>query len=85
MCCGSQSSAVGQDRHIPILDFGAVEALVDATPSEARLICVELDAASRALHAFTHPDQAVYLLGAGDRGLPDSTLESHPVLEVPGD
>ena len=71
----SQPSAVGQDRHIPILNFESVEALVDAMPSEARLICVELDASSRALHTFTHPEQAVYLLGAEDRGLPDSILE----------
>lgn len=78
-----QPSAVGQDRHIPILNFDSVEALADAMPPEARLICVELDSSSRALHTFTHPEQAVYLLGAEDHGLPGAILEAYPVVEVP--
>lgn len=80
-----QPSAVGQDRHIPILNFESVEALVDVMPPAARLICVELDPSSRALHTFTHPDQAVYLLGAEDDGLPDAVPEEYPVVEVPSE
>lgn len=81
----SQPSAVGQDRHIPILNFASVDALVAAMPSEAQLVCVELDPSARPLHTFVHPAQAVYLLGAEDHGLPQSVLEANPVVGIPSE
>jgi len=37
------------------------------------------------LHTFVHPEQAVYLLGAEDDGLPESVLRDIPVLEAPSE
>lgn len=81
----SQPSAVGQDRHIPILNFESVDALVEAMSPQAWLICVEMDSSARPLHTFVHPDQAVYLLGAEDHGLPEIILEAYPVVQVPSE
>ncbi|MFB6296240.1 MAG: TrmH family RNA methyltransferase [Halobacteriales archaeon] len=78
-------SAVGQDRHIPVLNFASVEALRDAMPAAANLLAVELASGSRPLHTFVHPERAVYLLGAEDDGLPESVLRDLPVLEVPSE
>lgn len=78
-----QPSAVGQDRHIPVLHFETLDGLFGAMPDGARIVCVELAGTARPLHTFVHPEQAVYLLGAEDHGLPDDVLESHPVVEVP--
>lgn len=79
----SQPSAVGQDRHIPILHFDSVDALDEAMPDDARLTCVELAPGSSPLHTFSHPERAVYLLGAEDHGLPADVLEAYPVVEIP--
>lgn len=81
----SQPSAVGQDRHIPVLNFDSVAALRDAMPTDAQLVCVELAPSSEPLHAFDHPERAMYLLGAEDHGLPTAILEAHPVVEIPCD
>lgn len=81
----SQPSAVGQDRHIPVLNFESVEALAAAMPPDAELICVELAEASRPLHTFAHPERAVYLLGAEDHGLPAEVIETYPALEIPSE
>lgn len=81
----SQPSAVGQDRHIPILHFESIDALADAMPAEAKLVCVEIDRSARPLHTFVHPERAVYLLGAEDRGLPRAVLEAYPVVQVPSE
>jgi hypothetical protein len=53
--------AVGQDRHIPVLNFESIDALRDAIPVEAHLLAVELSSGSRPLHTVVHPEQAVYL------------------------
>lgn len=80
-----QPSAVGQDRHIPIFNFGSVDALVDTMAPDAQLIGVEVAPSSRPLHRFSHPEQAVYLLGAEDHGLPETVIDSNPVVEVPSE
>lgn len=78
-------SAVGQDRHIPVFAFDRLDSLTGTLPETARLVCVETHPSARSLPAFNHPDQAVYLLGAEDDGLPDTILEEYPVVGIPSD
>jgi len=70
-------------RHIPLYHYETYEDFTVHLPFGARLVCVELDASAHALPATNHPDQAVYLLGAEDHGIPASILAGHQVVQIP--
>ncbi len=60
-------------RHIPLRHFLEFEEFFEALPYGARLIGIE--ECGKGLHTWHHPEQAVYLLGAEDSGLPNSVLK----------
>lgn len=62
-------------RSIPLMGFTDVDDLLAHLPTGCELIGVELADRAKPLHQFTHPDRALYLLGAEDRGLPVEVLE----------
>jgi tRNA G18 (ribose-2'-O)-methylase SpoU len=66
------SDTVKAWRHIPLLDFVSIDELVDGLPYSCPLVGVEMG--GKPLSGFTHPERAVYLLGAEDHGLPDAVL-----------
>lgn len=81
---GKQASARSQDRHIPVLNFPTVDAWRSAMPSNARLIAVEITDDAVDLPSFSHPERAVYLLGAEDHGLSPTMLRGCQVVRIPG-
>lgn len=58
--------------HIPLFQFPTFEDLHNAAPHAAPIVAVE--AGGTPLPQFTHPDRALYLLGAEDGGLPSDVL-----------
>lgn len=66
----SQTSACGHDQHFPIFRFENINELKEVVNSP--LIGVE--EGGKELSTFRHPEQAVYLLGAEDSGLPDEVI-----------
>lgn len=62
-------------RSIPLLNFATFEEFQAGRPFSAPLVGVELDPRAVPLSEFTHPRQAVYLLGAEDHGLPQSVID----------
>ena len=64
-----QGSSMNQEKHIPVMHFETVQEWKEAMPSNARLVCVELDERATPIQEFKHPQQAIYLLGAEDHGL----------------
>lgn len=60
------------ERHMPLRDYADWPQFVDAMPRGAALVAVEMG--GRSLWSFRHPQQAVYLLGAEDVGLPDEIM-----------
>lgn len=78
------SDTPGTPRHTPLLHFADVADLVEHLPWSAPLVGIELDDRSEALPEFSHPERAVYLLGAEDHGLPESVLtHCHHVVQIP--
>lgn len=70
------SDTVGVWRHIPLVQYPDFEAFRGARPWNAPLVGVEQVAGvSISLGRFSHPDSAVYLLGAEDHGLPRTVVE----------
>lgn len=66
------SDTVKAWRHVPLRHFADFDAFNDARPRDARLIAVEMGGVS--LRGYSHPQQAIYLLGAEDHGLPPEIL-----------
>lgn len=73
-------------RHVPVFEFGTFTDFKNHLPFGCRLVAVEMLATAKPIATFRHPQQVCYLLGAEDRGLPDSVLEQcdHAIV-LPGD
>lgn len=56
-------------KSVPLLNFLTVDELKSHLPFECLLVGVEMVGAADELETFTHPERAVYLLGAEDHGL----------------
>jgi len=60
-------------RHIPLREYANWDGFLAARPRGAQLVAVEMG--GRPLSKFVHPEQAIYLLGAEDYGLPQYILD----------
>ena len=70
-------------RHTPLMHFEDIDDLIAHLPYSAPLIGVELDDRAVMLGRFTHPERAVYLLGAEDDGIPPNVLaRCHHVVQI---
>lgn len=65
-------------KHIPLFQWESDDDLFAHVPKDADLIAVEMDDgngyAPRMLPEFVHPERAIYLLGAEDRGIPQEVI-----------
>lgn len=79
------SDTIKTPRHLPLLHFEDWEDYRRHAPFEWQPIAVEIAADARMLPAFTHPRQAVYLLGPEDGSLSPAALAlaTHRVV-IPG-
>ena len=71
-------------RHIPLMHYRDIEQFVECgIPYACQLIGVELSPTAIPLRKFSHPQRAIYLLGAEDHGLPEAVLERcHALVQV---
>ncbi len=60
--------------HIPLRAYTTFEEFLAARPVGAVLVGIEMGGVP--LHTFTHPQRAIYLLGAEDIGLPPPILQA---------
>ena len=60
--------------HIPLRCYLSWEEFCAARPMETQLIAIEIG--GKPLSSFVHPQQAIYLLGAEDHGLPKNILQA---------
>lgn len=67
------SDTVKAWRHIPLRQFQSFDEFMAARPLDCPLVAVEMG--GRNLGKFTHPERAIYLLGAEDHGLPARILD----------
>lgn len=69
-------------RNIPLLAFENWEDFMAHLPKDADLVFVEQTEDSHDLKDFVHPKQAVYILGAEDRGIPPELMRGHRKVEI---
>jgi tRNA G18 (ribose-2'-O)-methylase SpoU len=68
---------------MPLIKFRDIDDLIEHLPYGCELIGVELTAWSKPLSTFEHPDRAIYLLGAEDKGIPEDVLgKCHQVVQI---
>jgi rRNA methylases len=80
------SDTMKTHRHIPLVYYDDFEDCYRHLPYDAQLVAVELTEEARDLYSFTHPERAVYLLGAEDHGLPQDIVERcHHVIKLRGE
>ena len=73
-------------RHIPLMHFDGIDSLRESAPRESLLIGVEMCERAMPIERFSHPERAIYLLGAEDHGLPQSVLDRcHGCVKLAGD
>jgi len=59
-------------RHIPLYSYDTINDFLKSRPYDCQLIGIEQSERSVDVAKFTHPERAIYLLGAEDTGLPES-------------
>ena len=71
------SDTIKAIRHIPLYEYPTYEDFYKSIPKNCVLVIVEQTKEAKNLKDFTHPERAVYLLGAEDNGLPERIMEGH--------
>lgn len=78
------SDTMASERHIPLYDFTDLNDFYEHMPYNCQLVGIELVEDSISLPEFTHPERAIYLLGAEDHGLSKESLERcHKIIQIP--
>lgn len=78
------SDTIGTANHVPLIHYSDIDDLIEHLPSSCPLVAVELDECAKMLPEFSHPERAVYLLGAEDHGMPPSVLgRCHYTVQIP--
>jgi tRNA G18 (ribose-2'-O)-methylase SpoU len=73
-------------RHIPYFEYETFQQFLAHRPYGAMLVGVELTDTAHELATFVHPEQAVYLMGAEDHGLPVEILnECDTIVKLKGE
>lgn len=78
------SDTLKTPKHIPMYYYSDVDVFMESRPYDCPLVCIELSDESISLPDFTHPERAIYLLGAEDHGLPRSVLDrAQYIVQIP--
>lgn len=78
------ADTVNTPNQIPVYNYNDIDDLKAHLPMNCPLIGVELDDRAQPLDSYTHLENAVYLLGAEDHGIPPRELaKCHSVVQIP--
>lgn len=77
------SDTTKAQKHVPLYHFVDFEHFRASRPIDCPLIGIEQTDSSLDVATFTHPERAIYLLGAEDDGLPREIMERcHSVVHI---
>jgi tRNA(Leu) C34 or U34 (ribose-2'-O)-methylase TrmL len=69
-------------RRIPLYNYKSFDGLVEGSPLGTRVVAIEQGGDS--LQTYHHPENAIYLLGAEDHGLPQRIIDRcNGCIEIP--
>ena len=70
-------------KHIPLYHFTTYREFEKFIPYRCQVLCIEQNKKSKSLKITYHPEQAIYLLGAEDKGLPEKIMRGKQIIEIP--
>lgn len=80
------SDTLNTPKHVPLFEYETLDDFTAARPSDCPLIGVELSDSATPLAEFTHPDRAIYLLGAEDHGMSKQAMaKCQRLIVLPGE
>jgi tRNA G18 (ribose-2'-O)-methylase SpoU len=80
-----ESDTMHTERHIPLFTYDTFTDFYKSLPMASDIVAIELDENSVPIKTFKHPQRAVYLLGAEDKGIPESILKKcKHIVQLPG-
>lgn len=73
-------------KHIPLFHFDTLDDLWALSPFSCPIVGVELADHAIPIEKFSHPERAIYLLGAEDHGLPPDVMKRcHALVRLKGE
>ncbi len=69
-------------RNIPLFEYKNWEDFLNHIPREAELVFVEQTEDAKPLETYSHPKQAIYVLGAEDHGVPIQFMRGHRKVQI---
>lgn len=73
-------------KHTPLFEMLNSDELFNFIPRDCVPVAVEIADKARSIISYTHPERAIYILGAEDTGVPKKVLERcRDVLVLPGE
>lgn len=81
-----QTDTMNTPKHIPLREYDDFETFMQNIPRGTEVIGVELDDNAENLTTFKHPERAIYILGAEDKGIPEKVmLKCDKIIKIPFD
>ena len=69
-------------KHAPLRQYESLEQMLSVRPIDCHLVGIETDGVD--IRTYTHPERAIYLLGAEDYGLSnDAKKECARIISIP--
>ncbi len=79
-----KSDTAASCRHIPLYEYDTFESFLANIPYDCQLVGIELTTTAKSLITFTHPTQAVYLLGPENGSLTEEIISKcQHVIMIP--
>jgi len=72
-------------RHVPLFNFTTIEDFKSNAPYCGQIVCVEICDKAKPLTNYVHPQQAIYILGAEDYGIPEDLLFGNQAVVIPSE
>ena len=76
------SDTTKAERHIPLFNYSDWDDFMSALPKESDLVFVEQADGAVDLNSFSHPERAIYVLGAEDEGVPIELMRGHRKVQI---
>lgn len=80
------SDTMQTPKHIPLFEHDTWEDFKANIPRGCDIVAVELDKKSKPIERMSHPERAIYLLGAEDYGISEDVLnDCDRIIQLPGE
>ncbi len=70
-------------NHVPLFEYLSFEDFYNNRPKNSTIVFIEQAPGAQDIRKFSHPERAIYILGAEDRGIPESLMAGQLKIFIP--